>query len=171
MKFSRYLRVSVTALTVAAALVVACSDDEKSTTGTPDGGGDATADTSLPDTSTPADASTDTSKPDASFPGVTVTVTYTGTKMGGLTIAAFTGSTLPPIPPPAALATVPAPVTFPASRKLKLAPGSYIITAYLDVGGNNTSGPGPEDPRQVEAKIVTFAGADVATDLVLGDPD
>lgn len=170
MKFSRYLRVSATALTVAAALVVACSDDETSSTGSPDSGADATADTSLPDTSV-ADASTDTSKPETSVPGITVTVTYTGTKVGGLTIAAFTGSTLPPIPPPAALAVVPSPVTFPVSRKLTVAPGSYIITGYIDVGGNNTSGPGAEDPRQVEAKIVTFAGADVATTLEMGDPD
>lgn len=172
MKVNRYLSASVTAVAIAGLLVVACSDDATSDTGGKDAGRDgASSDVTQPDTSTgPLDAGLDTSKPDVSQPGVTVNVTYAGTKKGNLTIALFTGTTPPPVPPPAALATVVGPV-FPVSRKITIAPGSYLVTSYIDVGGNNVSGPGPEDPRTGAPKVVTFAGADVSVDIVVLDPD
>jgi len=171
MKLSKYLRVSVAALAVAGALVVACSDDSTGGTAADAGGDVATKEAGGSDTSTPIDAGLDTSKPDVNVPGVTVHVTYTGTKTGNLTVAFFTGTTPPPVPPPAALTQVVGPV-FPATKKVStLAPGSYLVTAYIDVGGNNVSGPGPEDPKQVGFPTVTFAGADVSVDIVLTDPD
>ena len=175
MKFGRYLSASMGSLAIAGLLVIACSDDATTTpsgTGGSDAGRDvATTDVSQPDTSTvPVDAGLDSSKPDVSQPGVTVNVTYAGTKMGNLTIALFAGSSPPPVPPPAALAQVVGPV-FPVSKKFMIAPGSYLVTSYIDVGGNNVAGPGPEDPRTGAPKVVTFAGADVSVDVVINDPD
>lgn len=76
---------------------------------------------------------------------VEVTVIYEGTATGTLNVVAVTE--FPPMGPPVAVASDMAPV-FPYVATLNdLEAGEYIIFATLDVGGDNPTIPGPEDPQ------------------------
>jgi hypothetical protein len=75
---------------------------------------------------------------------VDVTVSYTGTKTGTLSIAAV--SMFPPMGPPVAFQSFKMP-TFPQQGTLigLEAPKDYYLVAVLDIGDNNPQSPGPED--------------------------
>lgn len=84
---------------------------------------------------------------------VEVTVAYEGELTGTLNVVAITE--FPPMGPPVAVASEMAPV-FPYVATLNdLEAGEYIIFATLDVGGDNPTIPGPEDPQSDVVMPVT----------------
>lgn len=84
---------------------------------------------------------------------IEVTVVYEGTATGTLNVVAITE--FPPMGPPVAVASEPAPV-FPYMATLNdLEAGEYIIFATLDVGDDNPTIPGPEDPQSDVVMPVT----------------
>jgi hypothetical protein len=84
---------------------------------------------------------------------IEVTVVYEGTATGTLNVVAITE--FPPMGPPVAVASDMAPV-FPYVATLgDLEAGEYIIFATLDVGGDNPTIPGPEDPQSDVSMPVT----------------
>lgn len=76
---------------------------------------------------------------------IEVTVIYEGEQTGTLNVVAITE--FPPMGPPKAVASDMMP-TFPYAATLNdLEAGEYIIFATLDVGNDNPTIPGPEDPQ------------------------
>lgn len=102
---------------------------------------------------------------------IEVTVSYAGPETGTLNVVAITE--FPPMGPPVAIASDMAPV-FPWTGTLNdLEAGEYIIFATLDVGGNNPTIPGPEDPQSDTAMPVTVVvdgPGPFQADVTLVDP-
>lgn len=90
------------------------------------------------------DTMADESTGDLVLADIEVTVTYEGMATGTLSVVALTE--FPPMGPPVAVASEMMP-TFPYAATLNdLEVGEYIIFAVLDVGNDNPTIPGPEDP-------------------------
>lgn len=102
---------------------------------------------------------------------VEVTVVYEGTATGTLNVVAITE--FPPMGPPVAVASDMAPV-FPYVATLgDLEAGEYIIFATLDVGGNNPTIPGPEDPQSdvmMPVTVVVDGPGPFMAEVTLVDP-
>jgi hypothetical protein len=101
---------------------------------------------------------------------IAVTVSYQGMAQGPLIVAAYT--TFPPTEPPVTSFSAPMP-TFPAIGNLNdLEPGTYFVTATIDVGNDNPMGPpGPGDPVAVTMPPVSVAAGDTKTaNLILMAP-
>jgi hypothetical protein len=100
---------------------------------------------------------------------VNVTVTYAGTQMGTLSIAAVTS--FPPNGPPVAAQSFDMPV-YPQSGKLigiEVGKPVYVL-AVLDIGNNNPQSPGPEDLVAITMPPVDLvANGEVQVDLTLMD--
>lgn len=102
-----------------------------------------TTDAAEGSTTDPADGST--TGDELILADIEVTVNYAGTATGTLNVVAITE--FPPMGPPVAVASDDMP-TFPYAATLSdLEAGEYIIFATLDVGGDNPTVPGPEDPQ------------------------
>jgi hypothetical protein len=124
-----------------AATTTASADTEPGSTTTPDEGGT----TEASEDSTTASMVDSTSGGGLVLADIEVTVIYEGELTGTLNVVAVTE--LPPMGPPVAVASEMAPV-FPYAATLDdLEVGEYIIFATLDVGGDNPTIPGPEDPQ------------------------
>ena len=98
------------------------------------------------------------------------TISYNGVNQGTLGIAAF--ASLPPMSAPDGMALVTNPV-FPQAYEIENLPsGSYYIYAYMDVGGNNLTMPGAEDPVSAFTAAIEVAGGETTAgvDLTLVDP-
>jgi len=102
---------------------------------------------------------------------IEVTVNYAGTETGTLNVVAITE--FPPSGPPVAVASDAAP-TFPYAATLNnLEVGEYIIFATLDVGANNPTIPGAEDPISdvMMPVVVTVDGpGPFQAEVTLNDP-
>ncbi len=155
--------------------VVGCGGGE-STTGTT--GTTATASSSGATTGAGGEMGTSTSSSSSGAGGsggaavqlgdVDVTVSYTGTKTGTLSIAAV--SMFPPMGPPVAFQSFKMPV-FPQTGTLigLEVPKDYYLVAVLDIGNNNPQSPGPEDLVAITmpaVKVTTDKGPAVQLTLV-----
>lgn len=125
-----------------------------------------------PSTGAPGDSTTgpDDTTGELVLADVEVTVTYDGTEtMGNLNVVALTE--FPPMGPPLATASQMDP-TFPFTGTLMaLEPGEYIIFAVFDVGEENPTIPGPEDPTGMAAMPITIDGpGPFSVDVTLVDP-
>ncbi|MCB9601242.1 MAG: hypothetical protein H6721_15590 [Sandaracinus sp.] len=104
---------------------------------------------------------------DGTFTG---TVTYDGTGTGLLTVGVFDST--PPRGAPIRFFVVNEP-TFPLEYTITgVLPGTYYLGAIFDVGGNNPTIPGSEDPVffPPEAHVVS-AGSTFDIDVTLTDPE
>jgi hypothetical protein len=158
---------------IASGVVTACSGDDTTNPATGDSGvKDATNDTSTTaDTGGGTDTSTGDVAQDASAAGLSVTVSYAGTKTGTLSIAVFPGTAFPPAGPPVGAFRQPN-ATFPVTHAFTLAAGDYVLSAFLDVGDNNPQTPGPEDVLGAPVfKPVTIANTLVTETFTLVDSD
>ena len=102
---------------------------------------------------------------------IEVTVIYEGELTGTLNVVAV--PEFPPMGPPVAVASDMAPA-FPYMATLDdLEVGEYIIFATLDVGGDNPTIPGPEDPQSdvTMPVVVTVDGpGPFQAEVTLRDP-
>ena len=102
---------------------------------------------------------------------IEVTVVYEGTQTGTLNVVAITE--FPPMGPPQAVASEMDP-TFPWTGTLNdLEAGEYIIFATLDVGGNNPTIPGAEDPQSdvtMPTTVVVDGPGPFQAEVTLVDP-
>lgn len=124
----------------AAATTTESAETDPGTTTTP---GEGTTEAAEGTTTEPADGTT--TGGELILADIEVTVIYEGAATGTLNVVAITE--FPPMGPPVAVASDDMP-TFPYVATLNdLEAGEYIIFATLDVGGNNPTIPGPEDPQ------------------------
>jgi hypothetical protein len=98
------------------------------------------------------------------------TVTYEGSGVGRLTVGVW--PTTPPMGPPAEFFAVDD-ATFPIDYELEgLAAGTYYIGATLDIGSDNPTIPGTNDPRLFPTDPIVIAGGDThERDITLTDPE
>jgi len=118
----------------------------------------------------PSTSGADESTGELILADVEVTVMYEGMETGTLNVVALTE--FPPMGPPSAIATDMEP-TFPWMGSLTgLEPGEYIVFAVLDVGGNNPTMPGPEDPQGMTMMPVMVDGeGPFPVEVTLVDPE
>lgn len=118
----------------------------------------------------PSTSGADESTGEPVFGDLDVTVIYEGAAVGTLNVAVLTE--FPPMGPPSAIATDMEP-TFPWMGSLTgLETGEYFVFAVLDVGGNNPTMPGPEDPQGMTMMPVMVDGeGPFPVEVTLVDPE
>ncbi len=135
------------------------SSGSSTTDNTTGGGGSGTTDgaqtTSAGDTTTSGGDET-SSDGGLVLGDIEVTVTYEGDAVGPLIVAVLTE--FPPMGPPTAFMREEEP-TFPwVGTFSELEAGEYFLLATIDVGDDNPTGPGPEDPQGMPAMSVVVDG-------------
>lgn len=127
------------------------------------------------DTTTAEGSTADTADSTSSEPvfgDIEVTVIYEGAQTGTLSAVALTE--FPPMGPPSAITTNMMPM-FPWVGTLSgLEAGEYIIFATLDVGNNNPTIPGAEDPQSdvimMPVTVVVDGAGPFKAEVTLVDP-
>ena len=140
-------------------VMLACSDDEKSTTTTG-------TDAGKPDTGTGADTST--AAPDVA---VRATTTYAGALKGPVLVTLFPTPN-PTAGPPAGTGSNETP-TWPGSNMVdvkNVTPGKYFAFAYIMTGGEHRQGPSADDPKAGPVDVTVTATATATVTLQLTDP-
>jgi hypothetical protein len=85
-----------------------------------------------------------------------------------LHVGVFTAPVWDPSQGPPVVSIVESGVTFPYTFSFDgLVPGTYWAGAYLDIGGNNPDGAGPEDPGGQEGPILLAPGGSQTTTVDL----
>lgn len=156
-RFPKTLVVAAGALCVATGLLVACSDDDK--TSTPAKADSGAAD-SAPDTSSPA-----------SDIAISLAVTYNGTQKGPILASAW-ATPMPGPGTPAGSGANDTP-TLPGTNTVRLKnvkPGHYFVFAYVMVGPDHRTGPVAGDPVGPPTEVDVVDGKTSSVAAMLFDP-
>lgn len=155
MKKSSMLRFAGFVVTAAAFFAVAgCSDDDEKPPA------------ARPDTGTVADVGGDTST--ATVGSISGTANYAGTQTGDLSVAAF--REFPPKGPPAGVANVPRPMSYPATFVIQdLDPGKYFVSGFIMTGAPHMN-PNEFDPQAPPVEVTVVAGQAATATITLRDP-